>query len=90
MRVDGNMTNAPNYFPNSFSGPKAAQASHSAWHKEKITGDMSRHPTGDIDNFTQARETLWRNPSNRETDSLNDVHIFDSEGRAHLHRFFHV
>lgn len=53
MRVDGNMTSAPNYFPNSFSGPKAAEASHSTWHKQKTSGDAARYSTGDEDNFTQ-------------------------------------
>ena len=55
MRVDGNMTDAPNYFPNSFSGPAAADPSHAGWHAAKATGDVARYPTGDDDNFAQVR-----------------------------------
>lgn len=53
MRVDGNMTDTPNYFPNSFSGPAAAEPSHSAWHTHAASGDVKRHATGDDDNFSQ-------------------------------------
>ncbi|CAN0352668.1 unnamed protein product, partial [Scytosiphon promiscuus] len=60
MRVDGNMTDAPNYFPNSFSGPAAAEAGHAGWHADKTTGDVARYPTGDDDNFTQAGEFFRR------------------------------
>ncbi|CAB1109325.1 unnamed protein product [Ectocarpus sp. CCAP 1310/34] len=59
MRVDGNMTDAPNYFPNSFSGPAAADPSHAGWHAERATGDVARYPTGDDDNFTQVSVSLW-------------------------------
>lgn len=55
MRVDGNMTDAPNYFPNSFSGPAAADPAHAGWHADKASGDVARYPTGDDDNFSQVR-----------------------------------
>lgn len=58
MRVDGNMTDAPNYFPNSFSGPAAAEAGHAGWHADKTSGDVARYPTGDDDNFTQVRPSV--------------------------------
>lgn len=55
MRVDGNMSDAPNYFPNSFSGPQPAESSHATWHADEATGSVGRHATGDEDNFSQAR-----------------------------------
>lgn len=55
MRVDGNMTDAPNYFPNSFSGPAPADKSYTAWNADKVSGEVARYPTGDEDNFSQAR-----------------------------------
>ncbi|CAN0245996.1 unnamed protein product, partial [Scytosiphon promiscuus] len=74
MRVDGNMTDAPNYFPNSFSGPAAAEAGHAGWHADKATGDVARYPTGDDDNFTQAgeffRRTLDEGGRQRLTDNI--------------------
>lgn len=54
MRVDGNMTDAPNYFPNSFSGPQPADAAHTTWHTYKVSGEVARYPTGGDDNFSQA------------------------------------
>uniref|UniRef100_A0A7S1UH72 Catalase n=1 Tax=Phaeomonas parva TaxID=124430 RepID=A0A7S1UH72_9STRA len=51
MTVDANQGGAPNYFPNSFSGP-AVQKSE-AWHAHPVTGDVKRYETGDEDNFSQ-------------------------------------
>lgn len=53
MRVDGNMTGAPNYYPNSFSGPRPGNPSHAALHVESVSGEVARFPTGEDDNFTQ-------------------------------------
>ena len=47
---------APNYFPNSFSGPEP-----DAEHVEppfQVTGDVSRHDQGDDTDFDQPR-TFW-------------------------------
>ena len=72
MTVDGNQGGAPNYFPNSFSGPDVSAAA--AWHAEPASGDVQRYETGDEDNFTQAgvffRKVL--NPQERErlTDNI--------------------
>ncbi|CAM9571808.1 unnamed protein product [Pylaiella littoralis] len=74
MRVDGNMTDAPNYFPNSFSGPAAADAAHGGWHGAQTSGEAARYPTGDADNFTQAgeffRRTLDEGGRQRLTDNI--------------------
>jgi catalase len=54
MNVDGNQGNAPNYFPNSFSGPRPNISF--AWHADKVSSssvDVQRYDTGDEDNFTQ-------------------------------------
>ena len=73
MRVDGNQTGAPNYFPNSFSGPQPDKGA--AWHPDKVTGDVERYETGDEDNFSQCR-TFFNNvlgPAERErlTDNIS-------------------
>ena len=62
MRVDGNMSDAPNYFPNSFSGPAPADKSHTTWHAEKLEGEVARYPSGHEDNFSQA-STMFFPPS---------------------------
>lgn len=54
--VDDNGGNAPNYFPNSFSGPN-----HDSKFDEccdKFTGDARRVETGDEDNYSQVT-TFW-------------------------------
>uniref|UniRef100_A0A7S2V427 Catalase n=1 Tax=Fibrocapsa japonica TaxID=94617 RepID=A0A7S2V427_9STRA len=51
MTMD-NQGAAPNYFPNSFSGPETAP--HAEWHADPLSGDVARRDTGDEDNFTQA------------------------------------
>jgi catalase len=81
MRVDGNQAGAPNYFPNSFSGPCPAPAA--AWHKEPVCphasaakgcGAVARYETGDQDNFTQCglffRKVLTAEERERLTDNI--------------------
>lgn len=49
--VSDNQNGAPNYFPNSFSGPM-----HYRTYLEpaiKVTGDVNRYDSGDEDNFSQ-------------------------------------
>ncbi len=68
QNISDNHCGAPNYFPNSFSGPN-----HNAVHLEtniQITGDAKRYDSGDEDNYSQCG-IFWRN-------TLND------EGRANL------
>eukprot|EP01116_Phalansterium_solitarium_P004603 TRINITY_DN1563_c0_g1_i3.p2 TRINITY_DN1563_c0_g1~~TRINITY_DN1563_c0_g1_i3.p2 ORF type:complete len:160 (+),score=53.72 TRINITY_DN1563_c0_g1_i3:412-891(+) len=51
-RVDGNQTNAPNYFPNSFSGPQPdTRVAWSGWSDK--SGDVAAYETHDEDNFSQ-------------------------------------
>merc|ERR1719229_801600 len=52
MTVTNNQGGAPNYFPNSFSGPQPNRK----WtpHSEHVSGDVARWNSADEDNFTQA------------------------------------
>eukprot|EP01038_Epipyxis_sp_PR26KG_P006738 gene6738-9233_t len=72
MAVDGNQGGAPNYFPNSFSGP--APSASAKWHEETATGDVARHETGGEDNFTQCgiffRKVLKPDERERLTDNI--------------------
>nr|UYI29296.1 catalase [Platax teira] len=59
---DGPMTfafedGAPNYFPNSFSGPKDLKMYLES--KFPVSGDVTRYESGEEDNFSQAR-VFWR------------------------------
>ncbi|XP_041353910.1 catalase-like isoform X2 [Gigantopelta aegis] len=54
--VDDNQGGAPNYFPNSFSGPQ-----DQATFREcpfKVSGDIQRYETGNDDNYSQVT-TFW-------------------------------
>ena len=51
MTVDGNQEGAPNYFPNSFSGPDHNKKW--AQHVDTLTGDVARHDSSNDDNFSQ-------------------------------------
>ncbi|CAL1538523.1 unnamed protein product [Lymnaea stagnalis] len=54
--VTDNQGGAPNYFPNSFTGPEDITASLES--KFKISGDVQRYNSADEDNFTQVG-TFW-------------------------------
>lgn len=51
MCFDDNQAGAPNYYPNSFSGPKDNAVNR--WSKFSCSGDVERYRTDDDDNFTQ-------------------------------------
>ncbi|MPC50492.1 Catalase [Portunus trituberculatus] len=51
MTVNDNQMCAPNYFPNSFSGPMDCKQFEGP--KEKLAGDVMRYNSADEDNFTQ-------------------------------------
>jgi len=72
MTVDGNQQDAPNYFPNSFNGPKPLPSV--AWHADATSGDVQRIDTGDEDNFTQAgiffRKVLCAGAQQRLVDNI--------------------
>jgi catalase len=72
MRVDSNSAGAPNYFPNSFSGPQPDPKAEQ--HKDRATGDVARYNTKDDDNFTQCgnfyRRTLDAGARDRLTSNI--------------------
>jgi len=51
MTVAGNTDGAPNYFPNSFSGPGVDRRGQE--HSTSVSGDVARWNSADEDNFTQ-------------------------------------
>lgn len=63
MVVDDNQGNAPNYYPNSFTGPEPMQRARDLEPSYKISGDAYRIETGDEDNFTQPR-IFWNSVLN--------------------------
>lgn len=61
--VNNNQNGAPNYFPNSFSGP--TQDSIHEESTEKLAGEAKRHDTSNDDNFSQCG-VFWRKTLNEE------------------------
>lgn len=53
MNVDGNQEGCPNYFPNSFSGPKDDVRKYSESKYTAPSADVARFNSADEDNFTQ-------------------------------------
>ena len=51
MTVTNNQAGAPNYFPNSFSGPRADRKYQE--HRTNLSADVARWNSADEDNFTQ-------------------------------------
>jgi len=51
MCFDGNQDNAPNYYPNSFSGPQ--DSTKHKWSNVSYSGEVQRYRTDDDDNFSQ-------------------------------------
>ncbi|KAM7354883.1 catalase isoform 1-T2 [Cochliomyia hominivorax] len=59
MTVTDNQGNAPNYYPNSFSGPQECQRARSLQSKCPVAGDIYRYSSGDTeDNFGQVTD-FW-------------------------------
>ncbi|XP_053675260.1 catalase isoform X1 [Anopheles nili] len=55
MNSTDNQAGAPNYFPNSFSGPQPCPRAHKLQNSElKVSSDVYRYESGDEDNYTQA------------------------------------
>lgn len=54
MCFTDNQGGAPNYFPNSFGGPKKCERARKLNPAERVTGDVYRTSTAHEDNFTQA------------------------------------
>lgn len=55
MCFGDNQGGAPNYYPNSFSGPEPSQRARNLEPAYKLSGDVQRYDSGDEDNFTQPR-----------------------------------
>lgn len=56
-----NQAGAPNYYPNSFSGPEPEARAANLQPAYKLTGDVERTDTGSTeDNFSQAAD-FWNN-----------------------------
>ncbi|XP_065052347.1 catalase-like isoform X1 [Rhopilema esculentum] len=58
-----NQGSAPNYFPNSFSGPK--ENPEAALHVFNVSGDVAKYNSADEDNFSQVT-TFWEKVLNEE------------------------
>jgi len=54
MCFTDNQAGSPNYYPNSFGGPKECDRARQLAPPERITGDIHRHSSGHEDNFSQA------------------------------------
>lgn len=54
MCFTDNQGGAPNYFPNSFGGPKECERARKLAPPERVTGDVYRISTAHEDNFSQA------------------------------------
>jgi catalase len=66
MCFNDNQGGAPNYFPNSFSGPQECPRTKSLEPSTKIIGDIQRIDSGDLeDNFAQATD-FWNKVLNAE------------------------
>lgn len=55
MTVNDNQGGAPNYYPNSFSGPEPLQRALQLEPPFKVSGDVYRFDSGDEDNFSQPK-----------------------------------
>lgn len=54
MCTTDNQGGAPNYYPNSFSGPEPSLYARDLEPPYKVAGDVYRFDSGNEDNFTQA------------------------------------
>jgi len=70
MSLDGGQGEAPNYFPNSFSGPQPDR--RAAIHKFGVSGDVARWNSADEDNFTQVGLFWNKVLTDKERDRLVD------------------
>lgn len=84
MTVTDNGGGGPNYFPNSFYGPKVDTSGASTMHSDSLTGDVERVETGHEDNFTQCghfyRNVLSAEERDRLTSNIAGHMVNASEG----------
>lgn len=71
MAID-NQGNAPNYFPNSFSGATNDRRARSTFVPYKVSGDVDFYDTGDEDNYSNARGLYERVMSKEERQRFAD------------------
>jgi catalase len=60
-----NQGGAPNYYPNSFSGPEPSQRTVTLQAPYKLSGDVQRFDSGNEDNFSQAT-IFWEKVLDKE------------------------
>ena len=60
MTVTNNQAGAPNYFPNSFSGPRSDRKYQE--HRTTLSADVTRWNSADEDNFTQVKAGITISP----------------------------
>lgn len=70
MTVSSNGAGGPNYFPNTFYGPRADTSGRATNHSDAVTGDVERVETGDEDNFSQCKQFFNRTLNAEERDRL--------------------
>jgi len=74
MTVTNNGAGAPNYFPNTFSGPAVDTSGRATAHSDALVGDVERVETGDEDNFSQCghfyRNVLGEEERDRLTSNI--------------------
>lgn len=58
MNFTDNQTGAPNYFPNSFEGPKPTEYARKLQPAHKLAGDVYRYESNDEDDFSQSK-VFW-------------------------------
>lgn len=70
MTVSSNGAGGPNYFPNTFYGPRADTSGRATNHSDAVTGDVERVETGDEDNFSQCNQFFNKTLNAEERDRL--------------------
>lgn len=81
MCVNDNQGGAPNYYPNSFSGPEPLQQAADLEPRFKVSGDVYRYDSGDEDNFTQPR-IFWNSVLDEAARKRLVANIADSLSNA--------
>lgn len=81
MCVTDNQGGAPNYYPNSFTGPEPSARARNLEPPFKVSGDVYRYDSGDEDNFTQPR-VFWNSVLDEAARKRLVMNIADHLGNA--------
>jgi catalase len=81
MTVTDNQGGAPNYYPNSFSGPEPSEEARALEPAYRVSGDVYRFDSGDEDNFTQPR-VFWNSVLDQGERKRLVTNIADQLGNA--------